>query len=260
MNKEHDDLLERAKRLREQTASARKTGKAKQKASGFYKAQKQVSDIHETYTQVTDTIGWIYQNVITPVVGHPWIGKPFQWYRALWDKIVYVRDKDNPEALSFSKQRAGLMVLATLVCVHFLPAILNGTVEFVWDTTRMATSYKSREIWYLGKSQEIDPIGNVFSAQGCESIECSDQTSIYFRIKPSFAHHLWSLYQHGNFFFPDYVSAGIQNDINKCEVTGYGVRWKFLVRNWDVYPQILSVSCTPLTEADIKSAAPQSAL
>ncbi|MGH1375219.1 MAG: hypothetical protein ACRBCK_02625 [Alphaproteobacteria bacterium] len=252
MSKSQDDLLRKAKRIKERTKSVRQSTKEKQHDTGFHEAQKHISDIHKTYTQVTGTIGWIYNNVIYPVITHPWAGKPFQWYRALWNIVVYVPTNDNDTI--FSKQRAGLLVLGTLTFLWMLPAIFNGTVEFVWDTSRMATTYKSKEVWYLGKSQEIDPAGNIFSAQGCESVECSDQTSIYFRIKPSLAHHLWSMYHNGNVFFPDYVAAGIQNDINKCEVTGYGVRWKFLVRNWDVYPQILAVNCTPLTEDDIKGA------
>ncbi|MGN7438602.1 MAG: hypothetical protein ACTHOO_08170 [Alcanivorax sp.] len=250
MSESHEEMLKRAERLKSRTASNKKDRSRKHKKSALGQAEQNIKDIHETYTSVTGTIGWLYGNVIRPVISHPWIRKPFQWYRALWERIVYVTDKDGDEA--FSKQRAGLMVLATLFCLYLLPSFLSGTVEFFWDTTRMATTYKHQETWYLGKSQEIDAQGNVFSAQGCESIRCTDQTSIYFRIKPSLAHHIWSLYHNKNIFFPDYVAAGIQNDINKCKVTGYGVRWKFLVRNWDVYPQILSVDCAPLTENEIK--------
>lgn len=252
MSDSHDDMLKRAEKLKQRTEANKKDRKRKHKRSTFGQAEQNIKDIHETYTSVTGTIGWLYQNVISPVFTHPWVGKPFQWYRALWERVVNVKDKDGDDV--FSKQRAGTMVIATLIGLYLLPAFIGGTVEFVWDTGRMATTYKYQETWYLGKSQEIDAKGNVFSAQGCESIRCTDQTSIYFRIKPSVAHHLWSLYHNKNIFFPDYVAAGIQNDINKCKVTGYGVRWKFLVRNWDVYPQILSVDCAPLTEAEIRKA------
>jgi hypothetical protein len=133
------------------------------------------------------------------------------------------------------------------------PALLGLGLELVWDAGRMATSYRSGQTWYLGRSQELDPEGNVFSAQGCESVTCTDQTSIYFRIKPSLAHHVWSLLHNGNIFFPDFVAAAIQNDVNKCTVTGYGSRLKFFVRNWDIYPQILSVECVPVTEGEIEA-------
>lgn len=245
----NDDLLRKAQKLKERSDAAKKTMNRKYKNSAAGKAQRHLEDMRETYTVVTGTVGWIYNNVIEPFIKHRWVGAPFRLYADIWHAYAYVEDKDGDEV--FSKRRGGTMVLATLVFLWLLPSIVAGTVEFAVDTSRMATSWKEKEIWYLGKSQEIDPAGNVFSAQGCGSIQCSDQTSIYFRIKPSLAHHLWSLYTNGNIFFPDFVAAGIQNDINKCTVTGYGVRWKFLVRNWDVYPQILSVDCVPLTETEI---------
>ena len=248
----NDDLLQKAQKIKERSEAARKSRKQKQKNSKFGKTQKQIEDIHETYTEVTGTIGWLFSNIIEPVITHPWVRAPFGFYKELWSKVVHIEDKDGD--ITFSKRRAGTMVLCTLAFLWLLPTLISGTAEFVWDSARMATTYKKDEIWYLGKSQEIHPDSNVFSAQGCESIHCSDQTSIYFRIKPSLAHHLWSLYHNGNIFFPDFVSAGIQNDINRCKVTGYGVRWKFLVRNWDVYPQILSVDCAPVTEGEIEAA------
>jgi hypothetical protein len=153
-------------------------------------------------------------------------------------------------------RRAGAMVVATLIALWYTPAFLGGALELVWDAAWMATTYRSDQVWYLGRSQEIDAENNVFSAQGCESISCTDQTSIYFRIKPSLAHHLWSFVHNRNVFFPDFVAAGIQNDVNKCHVTGYGVRWKLIVRNSDIYPQILSVACVPVTESEIEAVQP----
>jgi hypothetical protein len=41
--------------------------------------------------------------------------------------------------------------------------------------------------------------------------------------------------------------------VNKCHVIAYGARWKLLVRNWDMYPQILAVTCVPVTEDEIES-------
>jgi hypothetical protein len=76
---------------------------------------------------------------------------------------------------------------------------------------------------------------------------------VYFRIEPSLAHHLWSLVRNRNIFFPEFVAAGIQNDVNKCSVIAYGARWKLLVRNWGMYPQILAVDCVPVTESEIEA-------
>src|SRR5690606_4846971 len=122
-----------------------------------------------------------------------WTGAPFRLYGRIWKSAVYT-DPDGDGEENFSKKRAVMMIGATLFFLYLLPGILAGTVEFATDTTRMLISYEEDEVWYLGKSQEIDPAGNIFTAQGCATIECSDQTSIYFRIKPSLAHHIWSLY------------------------------------------------------------------
>ncbi|MGI9301192.1 MAG: hypothetical protein ACR2RB_00585 [Gammaproteobacteria bacterium] len=246
---DQNELLRQAEQLKNDAASAQDALRRKQKRSAFGQAQRHVTDTHQALASAGRFIKSLVRNVITPLASLWLVRAPLRGYRNLWRRIVYVPDADGD--LLFSKRRAGVMVLLTAVGLWMAPAVLGACVELVWDTSRMAMSYKSGEIWYLGKSQEIDPAGNVFSAQGCASVSCTDQTSIYFRIKPSIAHHAWSLYTNGNVFFPDFVAAGIQNDVNKCHVTGYGSRWKFFVRNWDIYPQILAVECVPITEEEI---------
>jgi hypothetical protein len=253
MSDADDELLERAEKLKTLSGAAKKSAKRRRKDSSAEKAREHIEDIQETYQQTTAGLSWFYNKIFLPVSRHPWWGALFRTYGRLWKSAVYI-DPDGDGEEDFSKKRALMMIVATGLFLYMLPALLYGTLEFMTDSIRMLTTYKKDEIWYLGKSQEIDPEGNVFTAQGCATIECSDQTSIYFRIKPSLAHHLWSLWHNGNIFFPDFVAAGIQNDINKCTVTRYGLRWKFLVRNWDVYPQILSVTCIPVTEDEIRTA------
>lgn len=246
-----DDLLRRAEEIKKMSAAAGKAARQKYKKSSFGRAQQQVTELQETVMHTAGTLNWLYARVVRPVASHPRVRVPGQLYMKLWNHWVYRKDGDGDSI--FSNRRAGMMVLATLAFLWMLPGILAGIFELMWDTGRMTTSYRSGEIWYLGKSQEIDPAENIFAVQGCKSVRCSDQTSVYFRIKPSLAHQIWSIYNNNNFFFPDYVAAGVQNDINKCEVTGYGLRWKFLVRNWDMYPQILSVDCVPLSDDEIKN-------
>lgn len=246
-----EDLLRRARKLQENTESISEKRRLKEKRSGIGQISRQVSDTVETYNQVTGTISWLYSNVLYPFVSHPWVGAPFRFYRRLWNKFTYTTDKDGDRF--FVKKRGGVMVLVTLAFLWLLPGIISVTAELVWDTSRMMTSYHEKDIIYLGRSQEIDPKANIFSAQGCEQIRCTDQTGFYFRIKPSLAHHIWSLWHNGNIFFPDFVTAGIQNDINKCTVTSYGSRGKLIVRNWEIYPQILAVDCVPVSESDIKA-------
>ena len=244
-------LLREAERLQRSVDATEDALHRRQKATAAAGIGRQVTSLHEALLHAVAAAQWLWTNVIAPVVAHPWLGGLFRWYGRLWKRVVYRADADGEP--QFKKGRAGWMVIGTGVALWFLPAFVTGAAELVWDTTWMATTYRSDEIWYLGKSQELDHVNNVFSAQGCASVNCTDQSSIYFRIKPSLAHHIWSLVRNHNVFFPDFVAAGIQNDVNKCHVIAYGARHRFFVRNWNMYPQILAVQCVPVTEAEIES-------
>jgi hypothetical protein len=246
-----EQLLRDAERLQRTLQATEDSLRKKQKATTAAGVGRQVASVHRALVQTVAAAQWLWANVLSPVVTHPWIGAVFRWYGRLWRRAVYRVDADGDAQLS--KARAGYMVIGTAVALWFLPAIVSGAVEVVWDSAWMATTYRSDETWYLGKSQELDHVNNVFSAQGCASVNCSDQTSIYFRIKPSLVHHVWSLVRNHNIFFPEFIAAGIQNDVNKCHVVAYGARWRFLIRNWDMYPQILAVQCVPVTEQEIES-------
>jgi hypothetical protein len=246
-----EQLLRSAERLQRSVAASDEALKRKQKATAAASVTRHVTSMHDGLLRTVAGARWFWSNLLVPVVTHRWLGAAFRWYGRLWRRFVYRRDADGDPQLS--KARAGTMVVGTGIVLWFLPAFIVGTIGFVWDVTWMATTYRSNETWYLGKSEELDYVNNVFSAQGCDSVNCSDQTSIYFRIEPSLAHHLWSLVRNRNIFFPEFVAAGIQNDVNKCHVIAYGARWKFLVRNWDLYPQILAVECVPVTENEIEA-------
>jgi hypothetical protein len=249
--RDSDELLRAAERLQRTAEATEQELRRKQKATTAASVGRHFTSLQDAFGKTVDGARWFWSTVLVPIATHRWVGAVFRWYGRLWRKAVYRRDADGDAQLS--KSRATAMVLGTGVALWFLPAFVAGTLGFVWDSVWMATTYRSNDTWYLGKSQELDYVNNVFSAQGCESVNCSDQTSIYFRIEPSLAHHLWSLVRNRNIFFPEFVAAGIQNDVNKCRVVAYGARWKFLVRNWDMYPQILAVDCVPVTEGEIEA-------
>jgi hypothetical protein len=248
---ESSRLLRDAERLKRTVEATEAEIKRTHKKTAAASVGRHVTSMHDAGVRAWAGASWLWSNVLVPIATHRWVGAVFRWYGRQWRKFVYRRDADGDP--QFSKARASAMVVGTAVALWYLPAFIFGTIGFVWDSVWMATTYRSNETWYLGKSQELDYVNNVFSAQGCASVNCSDQTSIYFRIEPSLAHHLWSLVRNRNIFFPDFVAAGIQNDVNKCQVIAYGARWKFLVRNWDMYPQILAVDCIPVTEGEIEA-------
>ncbi len=42
-------------------------------------------------------------------------------------------------------------------------------------------------------------------------------------------------------------SAAIPQSVSKCVVYSYGVRQKFLMKNWELFPDILEVKCESIT-------------
>ncbi len=116
-----EELLRRAQKLQAQSASISEKRRLKQKRSGVDQISRQVSDTVETYNQVTGTISWLYNNILYPLVSHPWAGAPFRLYRSIWNKMVYSVDKDGDR--QFSKKRGGLMVLGTLFFLWILPGM-----------------------------------------------------------------------------------------------------------------------------------------
>lgn len=169
----------------------------------------------------------------------------FRQYRKLWSLAVYRRTEFG--TLRLSKTRAGLFLTATVLAA----VCAVGMASFVFDGVMYAATSRPNEIIYLTQSQEVDAEGNVHAVRGCESLPCSDLDSVYFRISPSAFNHVWSLVDSGSLFYPDYVSAAVPPGVNRCTVTSYGVRMKFLMRGADIYPEVLKASCSPVqTEND----------
>jgi hypothetical protein len=109
-----------------------------------------------------------------------------------------------------------------------------------------AMTAKRNEVVYLTNSQEIDHINNVHSIQGCESLPCTDRDSIYFRIRFSWFNLLWT-WVHGKiWFYPDYVAAAVPPVVSKCIITTYGIRLKTFMRSFNMYPDLVQVTCEPI--------------
>lgn len=160
-------------------------------------------------------------------------------YRKLWD--WYVRDKNG----SFSRIRGGTLIAMTIASLFIVYQLLFVT----FDTALYVTTARVNEVVYLSNAQEISADDNLHSAQGCvidpnaEEFSCDASASLYFRIKPSLFNHLWSLTHEGSLFLPDYVAAPIAPGWQECTITSYGIRVKFFMRAWDLYPELLAAEC-----------------
>ncbi len=161
----------------------------------------------------------------------------FRWYVRQWQKVVYRKVGD---VKVFSTPRASAMVVFTLwyALFGFYPTVL-----FVWEAFWYTVSSETETI-YTNGSQEIDPPdGDVWSIKGCESLPCSDQNAIYYRVKATLFHHVYSLVTRGQFFLPDYVAAPVPSTLTRCRIHHYFFRVKFLMRNLNIYPLALSITC-----------------
>lgn len=195
--------------------------------------------------QVSRACRWIWLTLIKPVL--LWLSKPMRWcfwkYVAYWDKIVYT--VDNYQVRHFSKIKAGSMVLGTGITILYVVPLL---VSIIWEMGWYFSTVRHNEQVILFDSQEIGgPKDDVHSVKGCHNVvvPCPDNDTIYYRVRPATFHHLWSLAHHGDLFYPDFIAAAVPPGYSLCTVTSYGIRQKFILRNWSVYPELLEISCKP---------------
>jgi hypothetical protein len=175
--------------------------------------------------------GWLF----SVLVFRPW--------RKLWARTVY---KTNAAGVRrFSSVRGAGMIAATVVAAY-----IGFQALFVLaDAALYLITGRVDEVVYMSNAQEISGEDNLHSAQGCtitttdKDFSCDADNSLYFRIAPSAFNHLWSLWHKHTLFFPDYVAAPIAPGWEQCVITSYGIRAKFFMKQWDIYPTLLSATC-----------------
>lgn len=212
-----------------------------QDESPIVKAGKHWFDLSRFWFNISRTVIWIYQNIIYRFYSFVYkIFKTIYWkpYKYLWDNVTNTKT-------GFSKIRGALM----LVFAVFYIVFLYETTAVVIDSVLYLTTANVNEEVYLSNSQEILGNENVHSVNGCliqtinDVSSCDANNSLYFRIASSAFNHLWSLGHRGTLFYPDYIAAVVAPGWEPCTITSYGVRFKFLMRNWDIYPTLLDVKC-----------------
>jgi hypothetical protein len=217
---------------------------AKTDAASFQtRRRNEVASMNRFLAQLILAAHWIYQSILRPVGRFASIPLRhlFRGYRWLWDKVVYVEDPYKNRM--FSKTRAGVFLTVSIVFAWF---ILVPALVFLFDVGLYLATVRKDEVVYLTNSQEIIPEENVHSVQGCHSLPCTDDNSVYFRIRGTLFNEGWSLVHGRGIFYPDYIAAAVPLSISKCTITSYGVRIKFVVRGMDIYPDVLSTECAPL--------------
>jgi len=237
MKERIDDILKQLseeERIRKESADNSLAGKTKQKIKAI-----------ETLTTSALVLVHLLWRIIYPfyVIFH-FVFIQFLWkyYKPIWDKFSYVGEGEDRH---FSKVRGTMTLLSSLVGVW----VLYGFMFFMGDVLLYVATGHVDEIVYLSNAQEIDPLENIHSVQGCtaqaegENFSCDSDKSLYFRIENDAFAEVWSLVNHGAFFYPDYVAAPIAPGWQKCTVTSYGFRMKIFLRGFNIYPMLLSAKC-----------------
>ncbi len=180
-----------------------------------------------------------------------WLAKR---YRDMWLSLVYKNDEYG--VARFSKVRGfGVLIGTSIVVSLLIIHIWAGLVFTFWYWPLV----NHDETLYLYNSQKIsegiDPYStwdDIHEVHGCETLPCTDQTSVTFRVRASWFNELWSVYHNGSLFYPGYVAGAVAPVMNQCTITSYGIRKKFrtLMRSWDIYPDLIKVtSCAPVIES-----------
>ncbi len=193
--------------------------------------------------QFLSSIGWIYDKFLDPFLNP--FARTFKWiynkYRLLWQKITYKNGK-------FSRARGGVMIICTWFFVWFcIVPILDLFSDTTLYTISYALGHKDEKV-YLTGSQEVTYMHdqNIHAIKGCHDLPCNSENSIYFRTQFSLFNLIWSLSTGNGWYWPEAVAAAVPNQVSSCVITSYGLRFKWLTRGLEIYPDILAVECQPI--------------
>lgn len=193
---------------------------------------------------------WLYNKLIYPITRRLW--RLVKWvgtqYRTLWFKLTYKKDQYGTKY--FSKTRGGIVIVGTIVSIYLVYGILQIASTLPW----YFLTVKHDEVLYLSNHSAVEghhgsskvKINEVYEITGCETIDCSDQDTVSFRVEASWFNEVWSVFHNYALYYPDYVAAAVSPVVNRCTITSYGIRKKFIVRYWELHSDILSVRCIPV--------------
>lgn len=183
------------------------------------------------------------------LIGFTWVWQKFLWpiisaifsvykiissaYIKLWKKTAY---KDG----KFRRYRAGMTIICTFMFLWVIPSL----VHIGYQSTLFAFT-SNYETIYLTNSQEIKPDEDIHAIKGCEALPCTEDNAVYYHVRPTGFHHLYSFWHRGSVFYPDLVASVVAPGYNECHVKSYGIRMKTLMHKYDVYPDMLDAVCKP---------------
>jgi hypothetical protein len=236
-----ETLADKIRRLQAEMAARAATQKQRAYQSGTAKTARDIASATWFFASLSMGLHWAWVHFVWPVWRQ--VRRPLWWiagrYVALWNWFVIVRDPYGKP--TFSKTRAGVMVIAT---IGFWIFLLDPCLELVANSALYAlTSHVDEEVILLS-SQEVDTNHNTHNIEGCWKFPCSDSDSLYFRVKGGLFNNVWNIVHGKGMFYPDYVAAAIPTVPSRCIITSYGFRANLILRSLNAFPEVLEVkSC-----------------
>jgi hypothetical protein len=244
-----DPIADRFDRVQNSIKMSFYSTKKQYDQSSVGKFHKEMSLWLRFWETVSASAQWLYIKLIKPITWR--IYKCIKWiltkYRNLWLHITLKEDQYGVKR--FSRARGGLTILGTAGALYLLYGLSLISITLPW----YILTVKYDEILYLSNHSAVEghagsriKINDVYEITGCESLDCSDQDTVSFRVEASWFNEAWSFVHNYAFYYPDYVAAAVSPVVNRCTITSYGIRKKFLVRQWELHPDILQVRCLPV--------------
>jgi hypothetical protein len=249
-SKPHDGLGIRFEKIQNSISDTAFNVKKQYDQSNAGKLHKDIALWLKFWYGFVRAIVFLYQKLIYPISWRLW--RLIKWaatkYRTLWLRLTYKKDKYG--TLQFSKMRGGVMILSSVLSLYILYGVLTIVMTLPW----YFLTVKRDEVLYLSNHSAVEGqhtsnkvrINEVYEITGCETINCSDQDTVSFRVEASWFNEVWSIFHNFALYYPDYVAATVSPVVNRCTITSYGIRKKFLVRYWELRPDILQVRCLPV--------------
>lgn len=239
MSDKQDELLERARKLRdkaarvsEQNAAAKNQGLGYMLSSNatIVKLMGFARTLKRWLGPVGSFLGWLFGR----------LGAFIKFAAFRRQNGEFLRDKDGD--LDFSIKRLVSVSLLSLVFVILLHVALSAVYFY--------STYFHEMVYVTGK-QEIET-GEKYQFGGCTSLPCSTandngkfyliETSLYFPV----------------LFYPEEeVFANIPQQNGACTIEGYGIYFRslrWLYKQAQLYQHVVDVSCRPYTEDEIREA------
>lgn len=181
-------------------------------------------------------LGPIWDKALRPTVG--WAGKK---YMEIFNKYSFTKDHEGKRIVNAKGMATTITMtaLAGMLAWNAGPAMIGFGVDMSYDAA-MALTTREKEIYLVG-SNTIEE-GSLYTAKGCWDLPATEDNTTQFHIRRNLIQGIWH---------PEKLYAAIPEETSKATIKYYGFRFRPL----GLYPHLVSVKATPLSQLSAKDSA-----